>query len=128
MKAQLTEAVIEEQSYWFSEATIPPPSATPLVHLLPNYDEYLVAYVDRTAAYDIEQQSHPNAPENVLFVHTILINGQVVGMWKPRMNKQSVTINPTFLRDLSDAEMEAYHAAVRRYGAYLGMEVQGIEY
>lgn len=123
VKAQLTEAVIEEQSYWFREATISPPSATPMVHLLPNYDEYLVAYVERTAPYPQELQAHPNAPENVLFVHTILINGQVVGTWKATIKKQAVMIQPTFLRDLSDKEMEAYHAAVGRYGAYLGVEV-----
>jgi hypothetical protein len=119
VKAQLQSATIADQTYWFHETVIPPPDATPMVHLLPNYDEYLVAYVDRTAAY----AGRTGRIENILFHHTIVIDGKVVGLWKPAIKKQKVTVTAEWFRSISDGEMEAYHVAVRRYGAFLGVEV-----
>lgn len=117
VKGELAEITIGEQHYWFREATIPPGEPTPTIYLLPNYDEYLVAYTDRTASYNPESRPSGDTLENVIFAHTIVLDGQVVGTWKTNAPKQTLT--PTFFRTLSALEMEAYESAVEKYRNYL---------
>jgi hypothetical protein len=132
VKSELSEAIVEGQSYWFREAVIPARNDSPTVYLLPCYDEYLVGYA--SADRHIVREAGYTEPlagwgdwGNIINFHTIALNEKVIGSWKPTTKKQTLTITPTFFREILEREMTVYHAAVRRYGEYLGVEVQGIE-
>jgi hypothetical protein len=60
------------------------PSASPAdgtVHFLPAFDEYIIAYTDRSAV--LSSIHHSKAvSSNGIFRPTILRNGIVVGTWK----------------------------------------------
>ncbi len=65
------------------------PSARTSHHavLLPPYDEYTVAYKDRSAALD---PKHAAAARNGIFSPTILIDGRIAGTWTRRLTKDAV--------------------------------------
>ena len=48
-KPVLTSATVDDLAYWFAPSRSSPPPAAPTAHLLPNYDEYSIAYKDREA-------------------------------------------------------------------------------
>lgn len=81
MKDKLANAVVEGITYWFAEQTHDSTSKSPVAFLLPNYDEYIVSYKDRSAAIaakDIDKAD----PRGTIFNNTIVINGRIAGVWK----------------------------------------------
>jgi hypothetical protein len=91
--------------------------------LLPNYDEYIVGYTDRSAVFDASHTNKLDPRGNILFSHTIVMDGRVVGTWKRTIKKDAVIITPSLLTPLNDAETRAFAASANRYGAFLDMSV-----
>jgi hypothetical protein len=123
IKSQLIEETIGDQTYWFSASEATSTVTTPTAYLLPNYDEYLVAYTDRSAIYGALDNEKLDARGNVLFNHTLVVDGQVVGTWKRTFKKGSAVITLTYFRSLTDVESQAVNRAVERYSEFLGMPV-----
>jgi len=107
----------EGVEYWFLRDA-PAPLAHPSpVLLLPAFDEYTVAYADRTAAADesvLRSTSHGLAAN-------ILINGRIAGTWKRTLiGSDRVALTPTLLRILNRRENAGLARACERYAAFLG--------
>jgi hypothetical protein len=120
---QLTHGVVDGQTYWFSTSTSPAKDLSQTVYLLPNYDEYIVGYTDRSAVFDESHTHKLDARANVLFQHTIVLDGRVVGTWKRTMKKDAVILTPSLFTPLNEAETCALAASAKRYGAFLDMPV-----
>ena len=104
-------------TYWTTGRT-KSAAAAPGVHLLPIYDEYLVAYRDRIAV--------PHGPPTigrgrtgVTFQHALVIQGHVAGTWRVEHQRQSTVLNVTPLRRLTPAERAGINKAAARYGRFL---------
>ena len=78
------------------------------VHLLPVYDEYLVAYRDLQAVA---------RPAYVLgsFQHALVIGGQVAGSWRTSAGPSGVEVNVTPHRRLTPTERRRLAQAAARY-------------
>jgi hypothetical protein len=98
--------------------------ATPTLHLLPNFDEYLVGYTDRRAVYAPVDLKAPGTRGDILPSHTIVLDGLVVGIWKRTLKKGAVTIEARPFRSLDAADQQAAGAAAERYSAFVGLPVQ----
>lgn len=113
---------VDRKTYWFSpqeSGTIPD---SPPALLLSMYDEYTIAYKDRSdlsEARDIERMiSKGNAMTAV-----ILLNGKVAGTWNKSVKNQTVEIRLDPFRTLDDEEQEAVEAEAARYGRFFRMPV-----
>src|SRR5258706_10736387 len=95
----------------------------PSVYLLPNYDEYIVGYTDRSAAYVNEHTDKLDSRGNVVFNHTIVLDGRIVGTWKRTLKKGAVTIAPIPFVDLSADEQRALADAAHHYGEFHNLPV-----
>jgi hypothetical protein len=91
----------------------------PLVRLLPMYDEFLVAYKDRSASVSPAQMGSYGSGNNPVFSWVILINGQARGTWKRTVKKDTVEVELTPDGRLSDAERAALDAEVQRYADFV---------
>lgn len=123
IKSQLVSEVIDNQTYWFAASMPTIPTVSPTAYWLPNYDEYLVGYTDRSAIFDATHMDKLDARGNVLFNHTIVVNGQIVGTWKRTLRKSAVVIEPTLFTTLTAAQNDAVTASAQRYGQFLGLPV-----
>ena len=118
-KARRTDA--DGRTYW----TIGDPSrgATrdDLVHLLPIYDEYIVAYRDREAVPHGPStiRTRSRAADSVTFQHTLVIGGHVAGTWRRMQNARAAAIDVVPLRRLSRLERLAVGDAAARYEQFL---------
>lgn len=114
-RSQLETAVVDGKTYWFAPDSQTLPSASPIAHLLPAYDEYTVAYKDHSAILDPRYRDRIVATFGIV----IVVDGRIVGTWKRVLTKDSVllTLNP--FTPLSDAEHQAVEQAVQRYAAFL---------
>ncbi|MEO8608024.1 MAG: winged helix DNA-binding domain-containing protein [Chloroflexota bacterium] len=123
VKSQLGNEVIDGQTYWFtaSMSTAPIQDAVTTLHMLPNYDEYTVAYKDRSAIYDPRNDQYLDARGNFLFNHALVIDGRVRGSWKRTFKKGAALLEFAPFMPLREAEKEALEIESRRYGAFLKM-------
>ncbi len=119
-----TREVIDGLSYWTIGSS---PHATARkqqqVHLLPIYDEYLVAYRDRKAVPHGPSKIASSSSDSVTFQHAFVIAGQVAGTWRLTRSAKGILIRATPLRRLNSAERSALIAAVRRFEQFLGLPV-----
>ena len=119
-KSQLIQETLDNKTYCFSPHTQTGLSQSTTAFLLSIYDEYTIAYKDRSAI------SHEKYIEKLFsmgnFLNSVIIlNGQVAGTWKRlfKKGKVEITINP--LKPLSPSEHEATAAEALRYSQFLEM-------
>ena len=118
VKSELAEAVIDGKTYWMAPSIPMVKMVSPTVHLLPLYDEYMVAYRDRSAALD---PAYHKLAGNGIFRPPVAIDGQIVGAWNRTFKKGAVALDIYPYRPFSAAEVDAVDAAAQRYGAFLNM-------
>jgi len=123
VKSQLMHEVVDGQTYWFAASVPPAKDISQTAYLLPNYDEYIVGYKDRSAVFDTSHPKKLNPRDNVVFNHTIVIGGQIAGTWKRTFKKNTVVIEANPFTSLNKAETHALTTAAERYGTFVNMPV-----
>lgn len=123
--SRLEREVVDGQSYWLAAASPgAEPAASPsspTVWLLPPYDEYTVAYKDRSAVLD---PTHGRVISgNGIFYPVIVVDGRVAGTWKRVFKKGAVEITLSPFAPLKKKERQAAAHAAERYGAFLGKPI-----
>jgi hypothetical protein len=98
-------------------SAVPRSRQFPHAVLLPPYDEYTVAYQDRSAALD---PAHAAAARNGIFSPTIVIDGRIAGTWTRRLTTGAVTIALTPFAPLTAERLRAVAGAAGRYGRFIG--------
>ncbi len=61
------------------------------------------------------------SPDDLAYLHAILLNGQVIGHWKHALQGREVVVEAFFYRPLDKARTRAMDAAVQRLGDYFGV-------
>lgn len=117
--SQLIHEEIDGHTYWFSAATPPATDLSQTVYLLPNFDEYMVGYTDRSAIFDPAHAHYLDSRSSSLLTHTIVLDGQIVGVWKRALKKDSVILTPTLFTPLNANTTRALAAAADRYATFL---------
>src|SRR5262245_5702581 len=121
-KRSLAQENINGQTYWLASSITATNVSSPTAYLLPAYDEYTVAYKDRSAALDPNFGKQANSGNNIIYP-TIVVDGQVVGTWKRALKKDALVITPSPFAKLKSAETCAIAEAANRYGKFLGASV-----
>ncbi len=120
VERDLDRDVRDGKIYWLARGARGP-KAVSSAHLLGLYDEYLIAYKDRSAAADksrwIRGVAHDpfNAP--------IVVDGRVVGGWRKAVKNDRLTITLTPYVRFSRQERTAVAAAARSYADFFGLDL-----
>lgn len=96
--------------------TEPPAAKTRTAHLLPPYDEFTVAYRDRSVIVE------PAFAKGILN-SVVVIDGRVAGHWTRTLRGDSVAIDVTPFAPLGTRDARAVERAGERYGAFLQRSV-----
>lgn len=113
----LERANVGGKTYWFAPTKPLPKPRAPSVHLLPNYDELLIAFKDRSHAFD--PGVTPLA--GILAAHFVVIDGRIAGGYRRTLTKDTVSLSVDGLRAFSAPERKALDAAAARFGKSLGL-------
>ena len=117
---RLIQETIADRAYWMPCEAPEINHATPSVHLLPGFDEYLLGYRDRSAVLDPAYAQRICPGGNGMFSPTLVIDGVVSGTWKRTFKGGAVVIETTPFRPLTATENDALDAAADRYGQIPG--------
>ena len=113
----LSEEKVKGISWWCGTLRPRPRSAPPEVHLLPAFDEYGVAYRDRSAILP------PGTGSGSVLVPTIVHRGMVVGTWTRSLLNRRVMLKIRPFQRLSSTARSSLERAARRYSAFMGAPV-----
>jgi hypothetical protein len=121
-RRSLAQETISGQTYWLASSIPATKDPSPAAYLLPAFDEYTVAYKDRSAVLDPSYTKQANSGNGMLYP-TMVVDGRVVGTWKRILKKDSLAISPSPFAQLNRAETRAIADAASRYGKFLGASV-----
>lgn len=121
---------IEDRTYWSAGSSSA--RAARGAHLLPNYDEYFVAYRDRDAAVEPPRRAatarlgaRPRAGD--VFAHSLVIDGRLAGNWTRTHRRDAVTVDVVPYRRLTPIDRRAVAAAAERYGRFMQQAVTCVQ-
>ena len=120
--ADVIEEKINGQAYWMT----PPskiPTASPGVFLLPPFDEYMVAYKNRSLAIDPKFADKVKASGNGIFTAPIVTHGVMSGVWKRSFVKDGILIQLNPFAPMSKSATAGIATAGRKLGKFFGMPV-----
>jgi hypothetical protein len=121
---RLDKQELNGKTYWFAPFKTRRKITKPTLHLLPNYDEYLISYKDYSPVIDPALFQGLSAEDRMLANHLVVRNGQVIGGWRRIAAKSSVTLEIKLLTPLKGAEKPALELAAKRYAKFLGIPVR----
>jgi hypothetical protein len=87
--------------------------------LLSIYDEYTIAYKDRSDLSEDRDTERMLSMGNP-FTAVIILNGKVAGRWKKRTAKNRIEITLHPFRELNKSEREELTSEVARFGKFAG--------
>ena len=117
----LESEVVEDKTYWFAPGSrVARKASNPAVDLVQGYDEIIMSYSDtRDESFRPGSASVDKAP----FYHAVLLDGRLVGHWRPTAKGDSVRLEVALQRALNGEETKAFDAAVEAYRAFVGAAV-----
>ncbi len=125
VQSKLTSEAVGGAVHWASKSAARlPDAAIARATLLPAFDEYLVAYRDRSAVLAAEHVRRINAGGGLL-APTIVVGGRVVGIWRRTFERRgTVTIALAPFEKPDPRARAAIAEAAERYAEFLGFSPQ----
>lgn len=118
--AKLKNVEIEGKTYYFAKpASSDIPS--PIAHLLPNYDEYFIAYKDRSAFSNFKMVYKTSFDD--LSYHLLALDGQLAGGWKRKITPKQFEISLKLFVKLTAEQKKALAIATERLHKFTGLPV-----
>ncbi len=117
----LESSAIGGLTYWSAEDPRRGSPKGAAAMLLPNYDEYLIAYKDRAAFVDQARAANIVARSGGGFANHLILDGRLAGGWSRTLRPNAaVAIDIAPYKKLTPAETRAVSNAADCYGEFLG--------
>lgn len=121
VKPHFVSEKIGSETFFCSNASFE--KTTNSMHLLPAFDEFLISYKDRRASLSLTHNSKA-VSTNGIFRPVIIIDGQVVGIWKRTKQKAKISIETSFFVPVNKTNMELINQEAESYGKFLNEKVE----
>jgi hypothetical protein len=122
--SSLEHATVDGRTYWFAPSTPAEITSSTGAHLLPNFDEYSVAYRDRSALGQRLKKCGVDLRNDKSLANIIVVDGQLIGSWKRMFKRDVVIVEVALLTGVNRTERKAIAAAARKYSDFLGLTVE----
>jgi hypothetical protein len=115
----LAQQELDGRKYWFVPSKTPLSTASPTSFLLPNYDEYLVAYKDRDPAVANVIAQRVMERKFDAYAHMLVLNGKLAGTWRREVSKGSVHVSVLPFARLTSRDKRSLDDATSRFARFL---------
>jgi hypothetical protein len=119
----LEQAELDGKMYWLVPGRRTAFTA-PVVRLLPNYDEQLIAYRFRGNALHPASAAKVGPGDGIFDGHLLLIDGQLAGGWRRELGKTHVEVAVRPVRALTTVEKSALQTEAERYAAFVERQLK----
>jgi hypothetical protein len=114
---QLYTESIGGRQFYMTES--PVSAKLPKVILLPSYDEYTVAYKDRS---DILEAAHAARAKNGIFNPVVLVDGVIAGTWQRKLKQGGAEVSVFMFTQPSATVSKALAKAIKQYSNFVATE------
>ena len=121
VRPTLEREVIDGRTYFSGPRRPGGPARGASAFLLPNYDEYLIAYKDRKPVIDASRAANIVARANGAFAHHLIIGGRLAGSWSRTVRGNEVVVEVAPFDRLTPAQERAVASGAECYGEFLGL-------
>lgn len=111
------------KTYWFTSSFSIPKTSKTSVYLLPAFDEFLISYKERSASLAADKNKTA-VSINGIFYPTIVVNGQVTGLWSRMINKEKVIVEARFFQPHNKMIKNLVENGVKRFGHFLDKKTE----
>lgn len=125
LNKKLESIQVDGKMYYFFDT--PFHKRTNKIYLLPNYDEYTVAYTDREVLTQNVDKSKLDFRQNSLFNNVILIDGKIEGVWRRTLKTKSVHVETRLFKALSSDEKRELSTSLQEYASFLQLDLNAID-
>ena len=122
IKSGFVSETFDGEIYWFKDY-LTESLHNQSVYLLPAFDELLIGYRNRTATIN-ENLNKKAISENGIFRPIIVVNGQVVGIWKRATQKTKVVIEVSLFTTVNAEIKAGIEQEVRKQALFMEKEMQ----
>ena len=124
LDSELERLTIGDTEHWIAaDAPTSPARPSLSAHLLPNYDEYFIGFRDRSAIGHRVPDTSTVTGGSALIPHVIVVNGELVGIWRRAFEKDRVVVSLEPHAALTRRELELVTVEARRFGKFLDRPV-----
>jgi hypothetical protein len=124
LEDEITGEVLDGTPWYFAPSASFDDAESPVVHLLPNFDEYFIGFRNRESVFDPAMLATFNDPHSPYWMaHVIALDGLIVGGWRRPLNRNDATVTTLLPVQLNASEHDALHDAAEDYGWFLGLPV-----
>lgn len=106
------------KTYWFFNH-MQSATTSPSV-LVPGFDEYFIAYKDRSDILDKQYAKQLNLGGGMVS-GAIVIKGRMVGGWRRAFEKKHVVITLRLFEEITASEQKALEGQVQKYSTFIGL-------
>jgi hypothetical protein len=117
--SRLQREVVDGVDFWFAGSPPTTRPASPQVHLLQGYDEYIVGYSQSRSVLNLAGRTL--LPTRPVFIGVVILDGQLAGHWKRTVGRDTVAFEVALYEPFDDAQTKALQAAADRHGEFLGL-------
>ena len=118
----LQRRLLGDDPHWAAPARAAMPAARG-AHLLPNFDEYLIAYRDRGTVVGPPRRPSAGPGERDVFAHSLIIDGRLAGSWTRTHGRDGARVDVVSYRRPTPPDRRAIAAAAERYGTFMQQQV-----
>jgi hypothetical protein len=123
VRPALESSTISGLTHWSAEDSRPASKGL-VAMLLPNYDEYLIAYKERAAFVDQARAANVVARSGGALANHLMIDGRLAGGWSRTISSNTVQVEVAPYKKLTPAQARAVSNAAECYGEYLGLRAE----
>lgn len=121
---QLRREQVDGQVWLTHPAAPEPEPASRGVHLLPQWDEFLLGYRSRDISLPDEHLHRVVPGRNMVFQPTLVIDGEVAGTWKRREQRGRIRLEVSPFTRLTTTARRGLEASSAAYGRFVGRDVE----
>jgi hypothetical protein len=125
VKSDFIVEIIGSRKYWIPNSFSGAGPGKTSVHLLPAYDEFLISYRDRSSSLSLIHNKK-TVSDNGIFHPTIIVNGQVAGLWKRSIQKNKVIVEFDFFKSPGKSTKRLIDKKATLFGQFLEKETEFI--
>ena len=113
---------VDGLTLWLVPARVKVPAVAGSVHLLPNYDEYLVAYKDRQFVMPSTFKTMVAEQRTDIFANLVMADGRLAGSWRRVVTDTHVKVSVTLHRPVTRITRRAIDAAAQVLAEFHGRQ------
>jgi hypothetical protein len=121
VKSKLEHETIDGRTYWFAASSRPKVRPSRAIDFVQGYDECIISYGESKDVLLGPLAANGIPRLEIGFTHAILLDGRLIGHWRPVLERKSIRVDTYLYRPLGRADAKALDAAAERYGCFMGL-------